>query len=126
MSSAIQQMVAHVVQVAETQHEPERIAEALESEIRASGLTARDLALTFSTLETALHGYLNAYERPPGTVACSFCHKSQGHVALIVQGPSASICCECVAIAADVVKERRGKAGRGALRKLSAWFRPGI
>jgi hypothetical protein len=116
-------MVAYIVRTAEKEREPRLIAEALESELKGSGLSPRDLALTFSTLETALSHYLGSYERAPGLVACSFCHKTQGAVALIIQGPTAAICDECVTIAVDMVKEKQAEPKQGALGRLTEWFR---
>ncbi|PYQ33079.1 MAG: hypothetical protein DMF57_10610 [Acidobacteria bacterium] len=48
-----------------------------------------------------------------GAVFCSFCHKSQRDVKTIVQGPTACICDECVAICEETISSRKG-----VLRKI--------
>jgi ATP-dependent protease Clp ATPase subunit len=38
--------------------------------------------------------------------ACSFCAKTEHDVAVLIEGPDARICDECVALAADIVAAR--------------------
>src|SRR5262245_17613836 len=44
------------------------------------------------------------------TLYCSFCSKSQDHVAQLIAGPSVFICNECVAICVSLVEEEHRKA----------------
>jgi ClpX C4-type zinc finger len=84
------------------------------------GLTVKDtLTRTFAmTLKSKLS---NAASRLPWarrkglapTLYCSFCSKSQHHVAQLIAGPSIFICNECVAICVSLVEEAERKAQSG-------------
>jgi hypothetical protein len=46
-------------------------------------------------------------ERPPDSLHCSFCAKSQSIVRKLIAGPSVYICDECVEICVDIITEDR-------------------
>jgi ATP-dependent Clp protease ATP-binding subunit ClpX len=41
----------------------------------------------------------------PGTLTCSFCHKSQREVDKIIAGPNVYICSECIRLCMDIIRE---------------------
>ena len=45
---------------------------------------------------------------PDEPLICSFCGKSQGQVKMLIAGPGAYICNECVALCAVIVEEQVG------------------
>jgi bacterioferritin-associated ferredoxin len=45
--------------------------------------------------------------QPPPALRCSFCNKSQHDVEKLVAGPRVYICCECVEICNDILRENR-------------------
>ena len=42
---------------------------------------------------------------PPPALRCSFCNKSQRDVEKLIAGPKVYICCECVDICNDILRE---------------------
>jgi hypothetical protein len=44
---------------------------------------------------------------PPPALRCSFCGKSQRDVEKLIAGPKVYICCECVDICNDILRENR-------------------
>lgn len=50
---------------------------------------------------------------------CSFCGKRDCDVEIIVAGPTVFICCECVDVCADVVREDRAKRSPGEIEYAS-------
>jgi hypothetical protein len=44
---------------------------------------------------------------PPPALRCSFCSKSQRDVEKLIAGPKVYICCECVDICNDILRENR-------------------
>jgi len=44
---------------------------------------------------------------PPPALRCSFCNKSQRDVEKLIAGPTVYICCECVDICNDIIRENR-------------------
>jgi hypothetical protein len=46
--------------------------------------------------------------KPPSTLYCSFCFKSQHDVKKLIAGPSVYICDECVELCTDIVRDENG------------------
>jgi ATP-dependent Clp protease ATP-binding subunit ClpX len=55
----------------------------------------------------------------PGSLSCSFCHKSQKDVEKIIAGPNVYICSECIKLCLEIIREN-------APQKPTAWGQNGI
>ncbi len=108
VDTRIRDLINELVRLAESCRSQQELATAVARMVKETGANDRDIALAFSTLVTALQEHLNRPHETGQVVACSFCRKSQHEVKTIVQGPSAAICNECVAICADTVSSRPG------------------
>lgn len=113
----IRDLIDHLVRLRESSAENTNALVA--DEVRASGASNRDIALAFSTLTNALQEHLKDSEPSKGLVLCSFCQKSQRDVKTMVQGPTAAICNECVAVC-----EKTISSPPGLLRKILRKTRP--
>ena len=108
LETRIRDLVDDLVRLAESSGSQPELAAAIARMVKASGASDRNIALAFSALVTSLQEYLNSPQETIGPVVCSFCRKSQREVKTIVQGPSASICNECVAICEETISSQRG------------------
>lgn len=59
------------------------------------------------------------YTNSPGSLTCSFCHKSQKEVDKIIAGPNVYICSECIRLCLDIIREN-------APPKAAAWTQNGL
>ena len=62
------------------------------------------------------------YDEPKDNIRCSFCGRTQDQVSMLIQGPGAYICDECVENCRSIInageKKPRGTAAKKTLRKL--------
>jgi hypothetical protein len=103
----IREIIEHFARIGETVP-PEKINALVAADVGASGASNRDIALAFSVLVNGLQEHLKDSVTADGVVLCSFCQKSPHDVKTMVQGPTASICNECIAICQRVVSSRKG------------------
>ena len=81
-------------------------------------------------LNAIFRDYLESIDSAIPEVSCSFCRQHETRVGWLVQGPSAIICDECIAVCANEVRRARrrtwlsrfGLAKRFPVRKRSAPF----
>ena len=57
---------------------------------------------------------------PDGSLACSFCMKSQKEVRKLIAGPSVYICDECIRLCDDIIAEEIESEAEGAARAPAA------
>lgn len=81
----------------------------IEKAIRESNLTLREIALLESVVGSACMAVLRSKksEMPRGT--CDFCQKRREEVHLLIQGPMAAICDECIPKAQRAIDEARAR-----------------
>lgn len=108
LQSRIRELIDDLVGLADSSSSQKELQDLVTREVKASGAGDREIALAFSTLVTGLQQHLKSAPGSDGFVVCSFCHKSQREVKTMIQGPTASICNECVAICEETISSKQG------------------
>lgn len=89
----------------------------LAEQISDSGLDPRQIERTVDSLRKAFRDHLEERKESPTQTFCSFCHKPQEEVAVLVAAATAAICDECCQISAGVLAEQTRKGRR------ERWFK---
>jgi len=79
--------------------------------IEQSGLDHRDIETLVGALRTGFADLLRLPGESPDLERCSFCHRSQRDVRILVSATEAAICDECVVIASQTIATPRGPRG---------------
>lgn len=109
--------ILELFKVVDAEPKGSQAVRALVERMTEAELRPREIERTVDSLRKAFRDYLEECRVSPQAVWCSFCHKSQEEVEVLVVASTAAICDECTKISAEVIAERNAKK-----RERAGWL----
>jgi hypothetical protein len=103
----LDETIKHLLRELRSHADIHKSALSIERAIRESNLTLREISLLEGVFSSACIAVLRSEKGDMPRGSCDFCHKKREEVHLLIEGPMAAICDECIPKAQRAIDEAR-------------------